>query len=73
MNDVVGRAVIRMLLSSLAVTATGCQVASNLVPRTLARSVSPDGRHTASVWRAPLSIRPMIICSWQRATDRRDR
>ena len=52
MNDAVGRAVIRILLSSLAVTATGCQVASNLVPRTLARSVSPDGRHTASVWRA---------------------
>ena len=53
MNDAVGRAVVGIRLSSLAVTATGCQVASNMVPRTLARSVSPDGHHTASVWRAP--------------------
>src|SRR5262245_8146586 len=39
------------------VGAAGCGAYRNLLPVTYAQSVSPDGRHRASVWQAP-SIDP---------------
>jgi hypothetical protein len=52
MKVAIKRFTARIFLVLLVVTSVGCQVARNLLPRTYTSSVSPDGLHTASVWRA---------------------